>query len=150
MRVKMVIVLCFCLSGLACVKGPTPWERSNNATRLMIIGYTNANIQVAERALRDYQRYLIEEESVHYPGSYKYEYAGTTERLIRICEHQGKTDEAAAFREELRRFISNAGDPFATPQEISELITKVDDAHGWGTSIWTRATTTTNFPPIKE
>lgn len=150
MRVKMVIVLCFCLSGLACVKGPTPWERRNNATRLMIIGYTNANIQVAERALRDYQKFLVHEARVHNPTTYHGDYAVTTERLIRIFEHQGKTDEAAAFREELQRFISNAGDPFATPQEISELITKVDDAHGWGTSIWTRATTITNSPPIKE
>lgn len=119
-----------------CFKRATPAERFCNATEIFFHDYTNLNIQVAERALRNYRVFLSDEEKIYSIKDLKLIYAITTERLARICEHTGAIHEAVTLRDEIEKVATNE---FFTMEEVALLVTKIDAAHGVGTNIWVSA-----------
>ncbi len=144
-------LFCFCLLVLiymwGCVKGETPVERYNKATESVIHGYTNVDIRVAERALRDYRVFLLDEAEIYGMKDYELIYAMTTERLARICEHNGAIREAVTLRDEIEELAMNNS---FTMEEVALLVTKLDEANGIGTSTWHNAFATTNAPPAVD
>jgi hypothetical protein len=71
-----------------------------------VMGYTNDNPAVSERAIRNHRAFFLGEMERFGSNNYELGYAYATERLARACERKGATNEARSLRRELAEYVS--------------------------------------------